>query len=380
MYDKKKRLMSKKNLLYIYYFLWRGFLYFFTTFILKNFSFLQCIIEYRRYFLIVTLSLLYYYLIFDDEDKKFQKTLIINANLYLFIFLFFRPLLHIEIVPFLILSVILFVIRKTKSLSKKIKLPIIIVWGFISLVILLSGLFYLYPEEPDFQWFIQTKENTLFLYSQNSLHKRQATVEIKNLNNGKVDQLSFKEWEKKITIKENTQITYQTNQNNQENQIFILFDNGEVIQLLPQSSMVWTNTGIMMIQWESKYHPSLIGTPKEKIWLFSVLDDETYEDLIETYQKDLENYLYKQIGSHIQQNKEIRMINKKFLTILDTLFPKIFSKNVKNAEMFERYFENTSSIIDTTKYQTSKYKDQNSELLNSAINLVEWEKHKLKIF
>ncbi|MCR5412771.1 MAG: hypothetical protein K6E76_07515 [Patescibacteria group bacterium] len=65
------------------------------------------------------------------------------------------------------------------------------------------------------------------------------------------------------------------------------------------------------------------------------------------------------------------MINKKFLTILDTLFPKIFSKNVKNAEMFERYFENTSSIIDTTKYQTSKYKDQNSELLNSAINLVE---------
>ena len=379
MYD-KKRLMSKKNLLCIYYFLWRGFLYFFTTFILKNFSFLQCIIEYRRYFLIVTLSLLYYYLIFDDEDKKFQKTLIINANLYLFIFLFFRPLLHIEIVPFLILSVILFVIRKTKSLSKKIKLPIIIVWWFISLVILLSGLFYLYPEEPDFQWFIQTKENTLFLYSQNSLHKRQATVEIKNLNNGKVDQLSFKEWEKKITIKENTQITYQTNQNNQENQIFILFDNGEVIQLLPQSSMVWTNTGIMMIQWESKYHPSLIGTPKEKIWLFSVLDDETYEDLIETYQKDLENYLYKQIGSHIQQNKEIRNINKKFLTILDTLFPKIFSKNVKNAEMFERYFENTSSIIDTTKYQTSKYKDQNSELLNSAINLVEWEKHKLKIF
>ena len=372
--------MSKKNLLCIYYFLWRGFLYFFTTFILKNFSFLQCIIEYRRYFLIVTLSLLYYYLIFDDEDKKFQKTLIINANLYLFIFLFFRPLLHIEIVPFLILSVILFVIRKTKSLSKNIKLPIIIVWGFISLVILLSGLFYLYPEEPDFQWFIQTKENTLFLYSQNSLHKRQATVEIKNLNNGKVDQLSFKEWEKKITIKENTQITYQTNQNNQENQIFILFDNGEVIQLLPQSSMVWTNTGIMMIQWESKYHPSLIGTPKEKIWLFSVLDDETYEDLIETYQKDLENYLYKQIGSHIQQNKEIRNINKKFLTILDTLFPKIFSKNVKNAEMFERYFENTSSIIDTTKYQTSKYKDQNSELLNSAINLVEWEKHKLKIF
>lgn len=135
-----------------------------------------------------------------------------------------------------------------------------------------------------------------------------------------------------------------------------------------------------MIQWESKYHPSLIGTPKEKIWLFSVLDDETYEDLIETYQKDLENYLYKQIGSDLQQNKEIRMINKKFLTILDTLFPKIFSKNVKNAEMFERYFENTSSIIDTTKYQTSKYKDQNSELLNSAINLVEWEKHKLKIF
>jgi len=65
------------------------------------------------------------------------------------------------------------------------------------------------------------------------------------------------------------------------------------------------------------------------------------------------------------------MINNKFLTILDTLFPKIFSKNVKNAEMFERYFENTSSIIDTTKYQTSKYKDQNSELLNSAINLVE---------
>ena len=52
----------------------------------------------------------------------------------------------------------------------------------------------------------------------------------------------------------------------------------------------------MMIQWESKYHPSLIGTPKEKIWLFSVLDDETYEAYLNDTQKVLAE---KETGSYI---------------------------------------------------------------------------------
>ena len=69
----------------------------FVVFVLEE-SFVDFLLKYRLYFLIVSVSYFYYYSIQYDPDKKFNliRNVIIYGNLYLFAHVFFRPLLNIS--------------------------------------------------------------------------------------------------------------------------------------------------------------------------------------------------------------------------------------------------------------------------------------------
>ena len=69
----------------------------FVVFVLKL-SFIDVVLQYRVYFLIVSVSYFYYYSIQYETDKKydFMRNVVIWGNVYLFAHLFFRPLLNIS--------------------------------------------------------------------------------------------------------------------------------------------------------------------------------------------------------------------------------------------------------------------------------------------
>ena len=73
------------------------FIWLFVVFGLKL-SFIDVVLDYRLYFLIVSVSYFYYYSIKYEEDKKynFVRNVIIYGNLYISAHVFFRPLLNIS--------------------------------------------------------------------------------------------------------------------------------------------------------------------------------------------------------------------------------------------------------------------------------------------
>ena len=69
----------------------------FVVFVLEL-SFVDVVLQYRVYFLIISVSYFYYYSIQYETDKKYDfiRNVVIWGNVYLFAHLFFRPLLNIQ--------------------------------------------------------------------------------------------------------------------------------------------------------------------------------------------------------------------------------------------------------------------------------------------
>ena len=227
--------MKKNHLFIVYYLLARVLIYFFTNKILRNFDFQQFIIEYRRYIIISTLSYIFYCVTLYDEEKTFRRDLIKRANIYLFVFLFIRPLFNIPPFSFLLLSGIIRGLRKIKNLPKKIKIPLLIIGGIAILGIFLSGFFYLYPEAPDIQGFIAKQSPKLIISSTSTIPKNESYIQIQNLNNQKKETFTFKPEKRKINLTENSEILYASNTPRKENQIFLLLENGDLMNIFPQT-------------------------------------------------------------------------------------------------------------------------------------------------
>ena len=90
--------MREKQLIQLLQFIFAWVLiWLFVIFVLEE-SFVDFLLKYRLYFLIVSISYFYYYSIQYEPDKKFEliRNVIIYGNLYLFAHIFFRPLLNIS--------------------------------------------------------------------------------------------------------------------------------------------------------------------------------------------------------------------------------------------------------------------------------------------
>lgn len=365
--------MKKKQLFIIAYFLWWIFIYFFTNKVLRYFDFHQFIIEYRWYALLITLAYLYYRFIMDDEDKRFQQDLIKRSALYLTIFLFIRPLLNIAPFPFLIMSLILWWLRKIRRLDKKIKLPLLLLWGFIVSCILISWVFYLYPDPPDFQWFIEQQAISLHFSSSREIPKTESYLQVTEFSTNKVDTYTLKPEKKVKSLNGDFQVIYASNSSWQDSQIFLLFENGQVIKLFPQSILTMQNNKITLSYWTWALHDSRLTWNREIDGITVPLSDQEYEKLIEPYQKDLANYLFKQINQPSQKNKEIRSLNKKFLTIMEKVLPGLFYQNLQNFDAFSVYRKESDFSLPLEKYQTNQYHGKDW-IFKESINIIKGKK------
>lgn len=352
--------MKKNHLFIVYYLLARVLIYFFTNKILRNFDFQQFIIEYRRYIIISTLSYIFYCVTLYDEEKIFRRNLVKRGNIYLFIFLFIRPLFNIPPFSFLLLSGIIRGLRKIRGLNKKIKIPLFIVGGISILGIFLSGFFYLYPEAPDIQGFIAKQSPKLIISSTSTIPKNESYIQIQNLDNQKKETFTFKPEKRKINLTENSEILYASNTPREENQIFLLLENGDLMNIFPQTLVHFDkdHQTITILQgtWEIAY------SSLERKWDFSgnlqELNEKTYQTITDSYRNDLNIHLYKQIGNGVQKNVIIRNINKKFLTIMEKILPGVFYQNLQNFEEFNKYRKTDDTILDTSKYQNTNHQAQ----------------------
>ena len=90
--------MEKKQLIQLLQFILAWvLLWLFVVFVLEE-SFVRFVLNYRLYLLIVSVSYFYYYSIQYEPDKKYEliRNVLIYGNVYLFLHLFFRPLLNIS--------------------------------------------------------------------------------------------------------------------------------------------------------------------------------------------------------------------------------------------------------------------------------------------
>ena len=96
---REKQLIQLLQFIFVWVLIW-----FFVVFVLES-SFVDFLLKYWLYFLIVSISYFYYYSIQYDLDKKSKliRSIIIYGNLYLFAHVFFRPLLNISHQLFILL-------------------------------------------------------------------------------------------------------------------------------------------------------------------------------------------------------------------------------------------------------------------------------------
>ena len=364
------------------------FIWLFVVFGLKL-SFIDVVLDYRLYFLIVSVSYFYYYSIKYEEDKKynFVRNVIIYGNLYISAHVFFRPLLNISHGLFVLLWLIILWLRWTTKIKSKWRILLQILWWIFSFFILISGVFYLYPEEPDINWFIQSRKYQLFIdWIDKSVDKSDAYLQISNIRRD--NQYQIEPHFTKI-LAEDCRIIYPSLKKNRDEKIMILTPNGEVVTLLPQSEIQvifsWSEMiNIKQIRWKIWFLSGMFSSSLQidgEIYDLTSNQLEFVQNLYKRYQLDLFDYLNNQISdSKISLANNTVMYNIDWIVIkfLARMFPASFSRNLRNYNLFQYYF----SLVRDEEINLIRYNTYtNGWFSNSSIwkifrdNIKFWQKY-----
>lgn len=364
------------------------FIWLFVVFGLKL-SFIDVVLDYRLYFLIVSVSYFYYYSIKYEEDKKynFVRNVIIYGNLYISAHVFFRPLLNISHGLFVLLWLIILWLWWTTKIKSKWRILLQILWWIFSFFILISGMFYLYPEEPDINWFIQSRKYQLFIdWIDKSVDKSDAYLQISNIRRD--DQYQIEPHFTKI-LAEDCRIIYPSLKKNRDEKIMILTPNGEVVTLLPQSEIQvifsWSEMiNIKQIRWKMWFLSGMFSSSLQihgEIYDLTSNQLEFVQNLYKWYQLDLFDYLNNQISdSKISLANNTVMYNIDWIVIkfLARMFPASFSRNLRNYNLFQYYF----SLVRDEEINLIRYNTYTNEgFSNNSIwkifrdNIKFWQKY-----
>jgi hypothetical protein len=126
-------------------------------------------------------------------------------------------------------------------------------------------------------------------------------------------------------------------------EVFVLFPDGKLFQLFPQSSVTFEEEMVLEAGLSGRYATLWTGNT----------GDEKYLSTTHFYWKNLQAYLTQQIGSTFTASPTVQALNRKLLSYLVHIFPGFFEQNVKNAKQFTYYFslfDDTSSFLMAEKY------------------------------
>jgi len=339
-------------------------IYLFCVFVIKE-SFIDILLRYRLLFLLTSVSYFYYYSIQYEPDRKYEliRNVLIYGNVYLFAHVFFRPILNISHELFVFLWLILLWIRWTTKMKSRRKYLLQVVWLIFSFFILLSWVFYLYPDAPDVKWFIESMDYKIIMeWVSEEVKKSDAYIQIKwfKWNN---DYEIIPNLTKKLT--ENCSISYPSIKNDRKEKLFIMTPEWRLFLVFPQSEVQ------LEFEWEKVVRFLKNGWKVATFsWIFIddikiVWDMENIEEEIsdvrvlnEIYKYELVTYLKNQISeSNISfaNNTIMYDIDWKLLKFLAKMFPSSFWKNLRNYNSFMKYF----SLVEKNDIDLSRYSQEN---------------------
>jgi len=352
-----KQLIQLLQFIFVWVLIWL-----FVVFVLEI-SFVDFLLKYRLYFLVVSISYFYYYSIQYDFTKKSNliRYIIIYGNLYLFAHLFFRPLLNISHELFILFWLIVLWIYWTTKLKTKWKYLFWILWWLLSFFIFISWMLYLYPDRPDVAWFIDSRHAKVFVWwISESIPRREAYLQIEDLR--KVNDFdivpSFE-----MDILESSKISYPSLKKDRDENILIISPYWDAFLIFPQSEVQLEFDGdklitVSKLNWRIWVLSWLFDSPIWFVWesdLLSLNQQEQVELVQYQYKYDFVSYLKDQISDSsiaLANNTIMYNIDWKIIKILARMFPAKFTRNLYNYEEFQKYF---SWISDDNKNWLNKY-------------------------
>ncbi len=337
----------------------------FIVFVMEK-SFIDFILKYWLYLLIVSISYFYYYSIEYEPDKKYKliRNAIIYANAYLFLHIFFRPLLNISHQLFILLWLITLWMWWTTTLTTRRKHLLQIIWWIFSFFILISWALYFYPDAPDIQWFLENRNNEIkILWVNNPIDQKEAYIKITNSIN--TENFEIQPNFTKI-LSENSKIAYPSLENHRDEKLIIITSPWDVIWIFPQSEIQvefeWQNPKkIEKLNWKIWFLSWIFESNIEILWN-DELSSEEQNWLIwiqETYKYNFVSYLKNQISESkigLANNTIMYNIDGVIIRILAKMFPVTFGKNLDNYNEFQKYFTRIDgNSIDLGRYETKQW-------------------------
>lgn len=320
----------------------------FVVFVLEV-SFVDFLLKYRLYFFVVSISYFYYYSIQYEPDKKFKliRNVIIYGNLYLFAHVFFRPLLNISHELFVFLWLIILWIWWTTRLTTRWRYLFQIIWSIFSFFILISWIFYLYPDEPDVKWFIQTRKYQISVsWIVENVSKKDAYIQI--VNSRKTDDFEIIPYFERV-LNETCRIVYPSLKKERDEKVVIITPYWELFWLYPQSEVSLEFDGenlktLSKLNGKVWYLSWVFDSSVNFIWEVENLSVEQW-DWLEwkryEYKYDFVSYLKNQISENNMSfaNTTIMYnLDWKIIKFLARMFPATFTKNLRNYNEFQEYF------------------------------------------
>jgi len=371
--------MKKQHIIQLLqYLLARVGVWLFVVFVMEK-SFIEFVLQYWVFLLVVSVSYFYYYSIQYEVDKKYNtiRFLLLYWNLYLFAHIFFRPLLNISHELFILLWLIilwLWWIVKMKSRRKGI---LQVLWWIFAFFILISWIFYLFPEEPDITWFLMSRDYEIKAYNiSENIPKIEAYVRI-SWNTKNEDFIIWPKFYQKITS--DCSIAYPSSEEYRQERIILTTPEWEVVQLFPQSELQVEFSEENMINlyarnWRIWFLTWLFTSSTEFFWEENVFSEEDLlwiKWLQDEYNIHLVSYLKNQISDNdmgLINNRIMYKIDGMIIKFLCLIFPTSYTKNLHNYQEFQNYF----SLVSEDNFEfVSYWKQQESLSINSL-----WENMK----
>jgi len=335
--------------------------YLFCRFVVKQ-SFVDVVLQHRFFFIVASVSYFYYYSIEYEQDKKYEliRNVIIYGNVYLFAHVFFRPLLNISDELFVLLWLIILWFWWTTKMKSRRKYLLQWLWFVFSFFILVSGMLYFYPDKPDVEWFIASKNyELLVIWVQDSIDMRDAYIQIDEWR--RAEEYEIVPWFSRI-LSQSCEVSYPSNRLERDEKVVIITPKWEIFWISPQSriqikfswkKMVELSTQMWKVSVLSWIFDGWIKLEGDIEKLSSQQMDQI-QSLQDKYKNELVSYLKDQISdSNISLANGTIMydIDGRILRFLARMFPTSFGRNLRNYNEFMNYFSWVDEDeIDLTRY------------------------------
>lgn len=341
--------MRKQQFMHLLQFVFaRILIWAFVVFVMEK-SFVDFVLEYWLYLLLVSISYFYYYSIQYELDKKYEliRNVLIYGNVYLFLHVFFRPQLNISHQLFVLLWLIALWVRWTTKLKTRWKYLLQIIGWIFSFFILISWMFYFYPDSPDIEWFLKSRSNELMvLWVGKQIEKKEAYIRMtdKQGSNDFVIVPNFKK-----VLSDDVRISYPSLDKNREEKVIIITPQWDLFWIFPQSEVniqfSWNVLKLVeRLNWKVWFLSWMFDSDVQIMWdkWYLSLEEQSWLEWVQdTYKYEVVSYLKNQISKSkigLANNTIMYNIDGKIIKYLSKMFPVTFRHNLQNYNEFQKYF------------------------------------------